>query len=103
MSPWMADNPAEYVAKIEAELRVARRRVEELELALAHSDEIRGALVTAAADASRSLVTALERLEIYQSIVDAAVWYVDGRDNELALDRLVELAARESERRGKAS
>lgn len=84
----MADNPAEYIAELQVEVRTSRaalslaqRKIEELELALAHSDAIRAALVEASSDACKNLVVALERLEQYQPIVDAAVSYyeIDGR------------------------
>lgn len=84
----MADSPAEYVAELERENRASRaalatahNKIEELELALAHSDELRATWVAAARDASQNLVSTLGRLEIYEPIVEAAVEYfeADGR------------------------
>jgi len=104
----MVDNPAEYFSKLESDLRASRAalrsaqdRVEELELALAYSDSIRASLVEAASDVSKNLDVALERLEQYQEVVDAAVEYfeTDGRaDSHGLLMRAVEpeIARREA-------
>jgi hypothetical protein len=84
----MVDNPAEYITQLQTEARTARvalslaqSRIEELELALVHSDSIRAAMVQSAVEASDILTKSLARLEHQQPIIDAAVEYfeADGR------------------------
>jgi hypothetical protein len=67
------DSPAEYVAKIEADLRAARARADDLERQLYEADLLRSSVVMAAAEDAKSALGMLERIALLQTIVDAAV------------------------------
>ncbi len=117
------DSPAEYVSRLEDDLRGCKAalknaearvleleaRVTELEIELHDADELRGAVVGQATVACRTTVEALKRLEAYQPLVDAAVEWLElsdarssptGGRGSRELIRLVEL---EVTRRGAAS
>lgn len=79
------DSPAEYVAKLESELRTARGEAEQLRRELTAADELRGGLAGAAVDTAQNFRTALEWIEAATPVVEAAVFYAKGSDN---LDRL---------------
>lgn len=113
----MSESPSQYVARIEADLRRAlaeardlrvglsdaEARVLQLEVDLNASDELRAAMVSSAADACRTTVETLRRLEVYQSIVEQAIeWHeLEGRaGSSTRLRMLVQL---EIDRRGASS
>lgn len=67
------DNPAEYVAQLEVDLRRARALNAQLKSELADADTLRSAVASGAVDAAQNMKVACDRLELWRPVVDAAI------------------------------